>query len=103
SRASSSPSRVESTRSTKTTVATLRSSGPASSATGSPQFGQKRAPAGIGVPQRRQPADSAVPQLEQKRLPAGFSVAQVGQARVTPLHRLLRGRRHHPRADTEDD
>jgi hypothetical protein len=43
---------------------------PASSA--APQFMQKRASAGAGVPQLGQRRSSAVPQFMQKRAPAGF-------------------------------
>jgi len=37
-----------------------------------PQFMQKRASAGAGVPQLGQRRSSAVPQLMQKRAPTGF-------------------------------
>jgi hypothetical protein len=44
-----------------------------------PQFMQKRASGGAGVPQLGHRRSSAVPQLMQKRAPAGFSVPQEAQ------------------------
>jgi hypothetical protein len=44
-----------------------------------PQFMQKRASGGAGVPQFAQRRSSAFPQLMQKRAPAGFSVPQEAQ------------------------
>jgi hypothetical protein len=47
-----------------------------------PQFMQKRAPAGAGVPQLGQRRSSSVPQLMQKRAPLGFWVPHDAQ-RIT--------------------
>ena len=44
-----------------------------------PQFMQKRASGGAGVPQFGQRRSSALPQFMQKRAPAGFSVPQDAQ------------------------
>ena len=44
-----------------------------------PQFMQKRASGGAGVPQFGQRRSSALPQFMQKRAPAGFSVPQAAQ------------------------
>ena len=45
-----------------------------------PQFMQKRASDGAGVPQFGQRRSSALPQFMQKRAPAGFWVPQAGQS-----------------------
>ena len=45
-----------------------------------PQFMQKRASGGAGVPQLGQRRSSAFPQFMQKRAPAGFWVPQAGQS-----------------------
>ena len=45
-----------------------------------PQFMQKRASGGAGVPQLGQRRSSAFPQFMQNRAPAGFWVPQAGQS-----------------------
>ena len=55
-----------------------------------PQFMQKRASGGAGVPQFEQRRSSAVPQLMQKRAPAGFSVPQAAQVIASRLRHPTR-------------
>src|SRR5215212_4421675 len=84
-------------RSANSTVTWRRSSGGEDGADGAtrepssaaPQFMQKRASPGAGVPQVPHRRSSAVPQLMQKRAPAGFSVPHDAQLMELSL-------RHHP-------